>query len=215
MINERCVWHWVNNVPPCNWYEPNHFYSCPGLTAVNGGLSGICCLPDVIHGIIAEPLSTYRDVQKALYDRFHKRNNCVPAVPFSGNTYVVYPSASTIAGGPHDHRTVGCSTRLEPRISAHSPVTHLYTYSFIRGVCCTCPLTGGHGAEKVTSLIGRVLVGVLLAPCRQFCEQGLTTLLHMGGTWCVVVPLRIVQSCTSYGADIVHFGCSWTTKVNK
>ena len=53
-------------------------------------------------------------------------------------------------------------------------------------------LTGGHGEEKDTSLIHRVLVGVLLVPCPQFCEQGLTTFLHMGGARRVMVQLRIV-----------------------
>ena len=95
------------------------------------------------------------------------------------------------------------------------PVLHLYTHTFGEGLRCTCLLTGGHGAEKVTSLIRCVLVGVLLAPCPQFCEQGLTTFLHMGGTGHVVVPGRIVQKCAAYGADIVRFCCRWTSKVNK
>ena len=95
------------------------------------------------------------------------------------------------------------------------PVPHLYTHTFVNGLRCTCLLTGGYGAEKVTSLIRRVLLGVLLAPCPQRCEQGLATFLHMGGTGRVVVPLRIVQKCAAYGADIVHFHCSWTGKVNE
>ena len=76
-------------------------------------------------------------------------------------------------------------------------------------------MTGGHGAEKVTCLIGRVLVGVLLAPCPQFCEQDPTTFLRMGGTRRVVVPLRFGQKCAAYGADLVHLRCNWTSKVNK
>ena len=43
-------------------------------------------------------------------------------------------------------------------------------------------------------LIRCVLVGVLRAPCPQFCEQRLTTFLHMGGTRRVVVLLRIAQN---------------------
>ena len=43
MINERCIWHWGNNVLHCNWYEPNCFYSCPGLAAVHRWPKGICC----------------------------------------------------------------------------------------------------------------------------------------------------------------------------
>ena len=35
----------------------------------------------------------------------------------------------------------------------------------------------------------------------QFCEQCLTTFLHMDGNGCVLVSLRIVQKCAGYGAD--------------
>ena len=62
------------------------------------------------------------------------------------------------------------------------PVSHLNTQTLGEGLICTCMLTGGHGAEKVTTLIHRVLVGEPLAPCPQFCDQGLTTFLHMSGT---------------------------------
>ena len=103
-----------------------------------------------------------------------------------------------------------CTTHESPY-----PVAHLYTHTFGEGLRCTCLLTGGHGAEKVTNLIRRVLVGVLLAPCPQFCEQGLTTFLHTGGTRRAVVPLRLVQKCAACGADVVHFRSSWTGKVNK
>ena len=53
------------------------------------------------------------------------------------------------------------------------------------------PDRGGHGAEKVTSLIHRVLFAVVVAPCPQFCEQGLPTFLHMGGT-----GRRAIAYCT-------------------
>ena len=95
------------------------------------------------------------------------------------------------------------------------PFAHLYTNTCGEGLCCTCLLTGGHCAEKVSSLVRNVLVKVLLARCPQFCAQGLTTFLHMGGTRRVVMPWRIVQKYAAYGADIVHFRCSWTGNVNK
>ena len=107
---------------------------------------------------------------------------------------------------------------LLPSSTTHEcsyPVAHLYTNTFGEGLRCTCLLRGGHGAEKVTSLVRRVLVGVLLAPCPQLCGQGLTTFLHMGGTRRVVVPLRIVQNCAADGAEVIHFRCSWTGNVNK
>ena len=34
MINEHCICHLGDNVLHCNWYEPNCFYSCPGLAHV-------------------------------------------------------------------------------------------------------------------------------------------------------------------------------------
>ena len=74
MINEHCIWHWGNNVLHCNWYEPNCFYGCLGLAAVHRWPKWDM-LPYVIHGIIADPLSTYEGAQKALSIRFHKRNS--------------------------------------------------------------------------------------------------------------------------------------------
>ena len=65
MINEHCIWHWGNNVLNCNSYEPNSFYSCPGLAAVHRWPKWDM-LTYVIHGIIAEPLSTYQGAEKAL-----------------------------------------------------------------------------------------------------------------------------------------------------
>ena len=61
MINEHCIWHWGNNVLHCNWYEP----SCPDLAAVHRWPKWDM-LTNAIHGIIAEPLSTYQGAQKAL-----------------------------------------------------------------------------------------------------------------------------------------------------
>ena len=87
---------------------------------------------------------------------------------------------------------------------------------FRRGTLLHVPADrGGMVREKVTNLIRRVLVGVLVAPCPQFCKQGLTTFLHMGGTGRAVVPLHIVEKCAAYGADIVHFRHSWTGKVHE
>ena len=49
----------------CNWHEPNCFSSCPGLVAVHRWPKWDM-LPNVIHGIIAEPLSTYQGAHKTL-----------------------------------------------------------------------------------------------------------------------------------------------------
>ena len=65
MINEQCTIHLGNNVLHCNWYESNCFYSCSGLAAVHRWPQWDM-LTYVIHGIIAEPLSTYQGAQKAL-----------------------------------------------------------------------------------------------------------------------------------------------------
>ena len=64
-------------------------------------------------------------------------------------------------------------------------------------------------------LMSPVLVRLLLAPCPQCGEQGLTTFLNMGGIGYVIVPLRIVQKCAAYGAIMGHFCCGHTGKVNK
>ena len=65
MINEHCIWHWGNNVLHCNWHKPKCFYSCPGLAVVRRWPKWDM-LPHVIHGIIAEPLSTYQGTQNPL-----------------------------------------------------------------------------------------------------------------------------------------------------
>ena len=103
---------------------------------------------------------------------------------------------------------------LLPSCTTHEcpyPIAHLYTHTFGERHYCTCLLTGGHGAESVTSLIRCVLVGVHRA--HNFTSS-LTTFLHVGGTRRVVVLLCVVQKCAAYGADVVHFRCSWTGKVN-
>ena len=79
-------------------------------------------LPYAIHGIIAEPLSTYQGAQKQKHFRIEFMNATVgvPLVPFLGNTYVVSLFPSTTLTGPEDHRTAGCSSRPAPHISAHT-----------------------------------------------------------------------------------------------
>ena len=91
------------------------------------------------------------------------------------------------------------SWMLLPSCTTHEcpyPVAHLYTHTFNEGLRCTCLLTGGHGAEKVTSLIRRVLVGVLLAPCPQFASgasQHSCTWAAPGVSWCHCVLYRSAQ----------------------
>ena len=73
IINQHCIWHPGNHVLHCNWYEPNCFYGCPGLAAVERWPKWDM-LAYVIHGIIAEPLPTYRGAHKKLYNVTHKNN---------------------------------------------------------------------------------------------------------------------------------------------
>ena len=76
----------------------------------------------------------------------------VPPVAFLGNTHVVTLYPSTTLTGPGDRRTVGCSSRLAPRIGARTlSRTSTHTLSKRDSVARACR-RGGMVQKKLPAL---------------------------------------------------------------
>ena len=108
---------------------------------------------------------------------------------------------------------------LLPSCTTHQcpyPIPHLYTHTHIRrGTPLHVPANGGGMVRKRSPSSSTVCLVEIACTVPAILRAGPHNIPPHGRHRACGCAIAIVQNGATYGADIVHFRCSWTGKVIK